>query len=142
LVELNETIVRVRYAETDQMGFVYYGNYTAWFDIGRIELLRQLGLNVNELERKDDCYFVVAESQCKYHRPARFDDLLCVRTRILEVRARTIGFAYEIMNEATGDVLATGYTLHVICNKQGSPRTIPSPYHQLFETPDTGHTSS
>jgi acyl-CoA thioester hydrolase len=88
-----ETTVRVRYAETDQMGVVYYANFFVWFEIGRVELLRQLGFAYKEMEREDDSYIVVAGAECRYLRPARYDDLLRIRTRIAEARSRTLRFA-------------------------------------------------
>ena len=93
-----ETTVRVRYAETDQMGFVYYGNYFTWFEVGRVELCRQLGFAYKQMEIEDDSFIVVAEASCRYKRPARFDDLLTIRTRVMEAQRRTIRFGYEILN--------------------------------------------
>src|SRR5271156_2872727 len=89
-----ETSVRVRYAETDQMGVVYYGNYFTWFEIGRVELCRQLGFEYKQMEMEDDSFIVVAEASCRYKRPAKFDDLLIVRTRVTQSQRRTIRFAY------------------------------------------------
>jgi acyl-CoA thioester hydrolase len=131
-----ETTVRVRYAETDQMGFVYYGNYYVWFEIGRVELFRQMGFSYKDMELKDDCYIVVGESQCRYLSPARYDDVLRIRTSIKEARNRTVRFSYEILNEATGETIATGETLHVICDKQGRPKQLPMHYRKLFGIPE------
>ncbi len=130
-----ETTVRVRYAETDQMGMVYYANYFVWFEIGRVELLRQMGFAYKEMEREDDSHIVVAEAHCRYLRPARYDDLLSIRTRIAEARSRTLRFAYEILNQATGERLATGETTHVVCNRHGRPKSLPAKYRKLFATP-------
>ncbi len=127
-----ETTVRVRYAETDQMRFVYYGNFFVWFEVGRVELLREMGFAYKEMEQQDDSYIVVAEASCRYLRPARYDDLLRIRTRIAEARSRTIRFAYEIFNNATGELLATGETTHVICDHDGRPKTLPAKYRKLF----------
>ncbi len=127
-----ETTVRVRYAETDQMGFVYYGNFFIWFEVGRVELLRQMGFAYKDMEQQDDSYIVVAEASCRYLRPARYDDLLRIRTRITEARSRTLRFAYEIRNDATGELLATGETTHVICDRDGRPKTLPVKYRKLF----------
>src|SRR5271167_2477021 len=114
--DFSEITARVRYAETDQMGKVYYGNYYIYFEIGRVEYMRDRGVAYKEMEEKDDSFIVVAESKCSYRRPAHYDDLLRIRTRVAEVRRRTITFAYEIFNETTGELLATGETLHVVCN--------------------------
>src|SRR5271154_4749536 len=100
-----ETTVRVRYAETDQMGVVYYGNYFTWFEVGRVELCRQMGFDYKRMEAEDDSMLVVAEASCRYKRPARFDDLLNVRTRITESQRRTIRFGYEILREASEEVI-------------------------------------
>ena len=130
--EYSETTVRVRYAETDQMGVVYYANYFIYFEIGRVEHMRQLGVAYKEMEIRDDSFIMVAESSCRYRRPARYDDLLLIRTRVSESRRKTIRFAYEIINSATGVLLTTGETLHVICDSQGRPKTLPEKYRQYF----------
>ena len=127
-----ETTVRVRYAETDQMGFVYYANFFVWFEVGRVELLRQMGFHYKEMEKADDCHIVVAEAHCRYLRPARYDDLLRIRTRIAEARSRTIRFAYDVLHDATGERLATGETTHVVCNRRGRPKSLPAKYRKLF----------
>jgi acyl-CoA thioester hydrolase len=130
--DFSELSVRVRYAETDQMGKVYYGNYYIYFEIGRVEFMRERGVAYKDMEEKDDSYIVVAESKCTYKRPAHYDDVLLVRTRVSEVRRRTITFAYEILNDATGELLATGETLHVVCNRQGRPKVLGEEYRKLF----------
>lgn len=134
--EFYETKVRVRYAETDQMGVVYYANHYIWFEIGRVELFRQMGFSYKEMEQKDDCFIVVGESHCRYLRPALYDDVLRIRTRISEARTRTMRFVYEIVNDATGVIIATGETMHVICDKQGRPKPLPSHYRTLFGVAD------
>jgi acyl-CoA thioester hydrolase len=128
----SEVTTRVRYAETDQMGMVYYGNYFTYFEIGRVEYMRQRGVAYKEMEQQDDSYIVVAEAHCRYRRPARYDDLLRIRTRVAEARRRTLRFAYEIVNDATGEVLASGETLHVICDRQGRPKALPDKYRKLL----------
>jgi acyl-CoA thioester hydrolase len=138
--DFHETTVRVRYAETDQMGVVYYGNYFVWFEVGRVELCRQLGFEYKRMESEDDSYIVVAESYCRYRRPARFDDVLRIRTRVAEAQRRTIRFAYEIMRDATNDVIATGETMHVICDRQGRPKSLPEKYRSYFPLTRPTHT--
>ena len=130
-----ETTLRVRYAETDQMGVVYYANFFVWFEIGRVELLRQMGFAYKEMEQKDDSYIVVAEAHCRYLRPARYDDVLRIRTRVAESRSRIIRFAYEVRDHPTGELLATGETTHVICNRKGRPKTLPAKYRKFFGQP-------
>lgn len=132
--DFSETKVRVRYKETDQMGVVYYGNYFTFFEIGRVEYLRDRGMNYKEMESQDDSFIVVAESHCRHIRPARYDDLLCIRTRVARAQRRMLRFAYEIVNDATGELLATGETVHVVCNKAGRPKSLPEKYWQLFES--------
>jgi acyl-CoA thioester hydrolase len=127
-----ETTARVRYAETDQMGVVYHANFFVWFEVGRVELLRQMGFQYKEMEARDDCYIVVAEARCRYRKPARYDDVIRIRTRIAESRSRTIGFAYEILNDATGEVLATGETKHVVCDRHGRPKVLALKYREKF----------
>jgi acyl-CoA thioester hydrolase len=130
--EVTETTVRVRYAETDQMGMVYYGNYYIYFEVGRVEYMRTRGVVYKEMETEDDTFIVVAGSSCRYRRSARYDDVLRIRTRVSEARRRTIRFAYEILNDATGELLATGETLHVVCDSQGRPKTLPEKYRKYF----------
>jgi acyl-CoA thioester hydrolase len=128
-----DTTIRVRYAETDQMGVVYYGNYFTWFEIGRVEFCRQLGLEYKQMEIEDDSFIVVAEASCRYKRPARFDDVLIVRTRVTQSQRRMIRFAYEIFHETSGELLATGETLHMICDRLGKPKSLPEKYRQYFQ---------
>jgi acyl-CoA thioester hydrolase len=127
-----ETTIRVRYAETDQMGVVYYANYFTWFEIGRVELCRQLGFEYKKMELEDDSYIVVAEAYCRYKRPARFDEILVIRTRVTQSQRRTIRFGYEIVHQESGELVATGETLHVICNRLGHPKSLPEKYRKYL----------
>jgi len=127
-----ETTIRVRYGETDQMGVVYYGNYFTWFEVGRVELCRELGIEYKKMEEEDDSFIVVAEANCRYKRPAKFDDQLTIRTRVVNSQRRTITFAYEIVNSATGEMIATGETVHVICDRNGRPKSLPEKYRKFF----------
>ena len=126
-----EATTRVRYAETDQMGVVYHGNYFTWFEIGRVELCRELGFEYKQMELEDDSFIVVAEAHCRYKRPARFDDVLTIRTRVTQSQRRTLRFGYEILNQAD-ELLATGETLHVICDSRGRPKSLPEKYREFF----------
>jgi len=130
--DYSEAITRVRYAETDQMGVVHHGNYFTWFEIGRVELCRELGFEYKQMETEDDSFIVVAEARCRYKRPARFDDVLEIRTRVTRSQRRTLRFGYEIFNQATGELIATGETLHVICDSHGRPKSLPEKYRQFF----------
>ena len=123
--QFHETKIRVRYAETDQWGTVYHSNFFIWFEVGRVELLRSLGFPYREMEEKHDSHTVVVDVRCIYEKPARYDDLLRVRTWIAESRERTLRFAYEVYNDETGERLARGETLHVICDGQGRPKPLP-----------------
>jgi acyl-CoA thioester hydrolase len=127
-----ETSIRVRYAETDQMGVVHHGNYFTWFEAGRVELCRHLGFEYKQMEIEDDSLIVVAKASCRYRRPAHFDDILTVRTRITQAQRRTMRFGYEIINQASGELIATGETTHVICDRQGRPKSLPEKYRKYF----------
>ena len=128
----SEMTLRVRYAETDRMGKVYYGNYYTFFELGRVEYMRERGVAYKDMEEKDDTYIVVAESKCSYKRPAHYDDVLRIRTRVAQVRTRTIRFAYEVLNDTSKELLATGETLHVACNRRGRPKILDEKYRLLF----------
>jgi acyl-CoA thioester hydrolase len=130
--EFSETLARVRYKETDQMGMVYYGNYFTFFEIGRVEYMRERGIAYKQMESEDDSFIVVAEARCRYIRPARYDDLLRIRTRVSEARRRGISFAYEILRHDGSELLATGETVHIICNREGRPKSLPEKYRQYF----------
>src|ERR1700736_3420988 len=78
----NETRLRVRYAETDKMGVVYHANHFIWFEIGRVEFLRQLGFSYRDMEEKDRCFIAVVDARCRYKAPARYDDEITVRTHL------------------------------------------------------------
>jgi acyl-CoA thioester hydrolase len=127
-----ETTARVRYAETDRMGVVYYANYLVWFEIGRVETFRQMGLSYKEMEEADDSWAVVAKAQCRYLKPVFYDDLVCIRTQVTESRSRTLRFGYEIRRQGTDELLATGETLHVICDGKNRPKALPEKYRKYF----------
>ncbi|HEY8715606.1 MAG TPA: thioesterase family protein [Candidatus Acidoferrum sp.] len=132
MVEYHDAAVRVRYAETDQMGVVYHANYLIWFEVGRVELIRALGLEYKTMETADDCQIVVAEAHCRYLHPARYDEQLRVRTRIAEAKNRTIRFSYEVFRDHDSHLLATGETVHVICGSNGRPKLLPEKYRSVF----------
>jgi acyl-CoA thioester hydrolase len=136
----SDTTIRVRYAETDQMGVAYHSNYFVWFEVGRVELCRQLGFEYRKMEEEDDSFIVVAKASCRYKRPARFDDLLTVRTRVADWQRRTIRFGYEVFKQASGELIAAGETLHVICDRSGRPKSLPVKYRRYF--PAAGCTAS
>jgi len=133
-IEHHDATLRVRYAETDQMGVVYHANYLIWFEVGRVELMRALGIEYKRMETDDDCHILVADMHCRYHFPARYDELIRVRTRIAESRNRTIKFAYEVFRDPDGRLLATGDTTHVICGRNGKPKLLPHKYRGILRT--------
>jgi len=128
----HDVTVRVRYAETDQMGVVYHSNYLIWFEVGRVELMRALGFDYKQMELQDDTFIVVADAHCRYHHSARYDELLTVRTRILEAKNRTLKFGYEIFRQPDDKLLATGDTLHIACSRAGQVKHFPDKYKQAF----------
>lgn len=129
---LQVTEVRVRYAETDQMGVVYHANYFAWCDIGRTELIRSLGgLTYAELER-DGTALAVVEARLRYIKPARYDDLIRITTRVTEVRSRVVRFDYDIVMVGGGPI-ATGYTTLVAMTRDGRGSCIPEKLRQQLE---------
>lgn len=130
-----ETTVRVRYAETDQMGVAYYANFFVWFEVGRTEYCRACGPAYREMEEQDGAYLIVADARCRYKAPARYDDVLVVKTRLAESGSRVIVFDYEIFNQETGQLLATGKTTHVVTDRNGRPRTLPERYRKALEMP-------
>jgi acyl-CoA thioester hydrolase len=134
MIEYHDAVVRVRYAETDQMGVVYHANYLVWFEVGRVELMRALGFEYKRMEIEDDCRIVVADVHCRYHQSALYDEVLRIRTRISESRNRIIKFSYEVIRDADGKVLANGATTHVICGSNGRPKLLPAKYLSVFNS--------
>lgn len=124
--------VRVRYKETDRMGVVYHSNYLVWFEVGRVEFLRALGNSYREME-EDGVYFPVLEVSCKYHRPARFDDRIQVRTRAERIRWARLRFHYEVLRVEDGTLLAEGWTMHAATDAGGTPRRLPREVLQRIE---------
>jgi acyl-CoA thioester hydrolase len=126
------TTVRVRYAETDQMGIVYYANYFVWFEIGRVELLRSVGLAYSQLESEHRCILPVVECTCRYRAPARYDDEILIETRPVMMRQSVIKFAYSILRKekdgAAPTLLADGETVHVVCDEQLQKKPMPEKY--------------
>jgi acyl-CoA thioester hydrolase len=125
--------VRVRYAETDQMGIVYYANYLVWFEIGRVELLRSLGLAYSQLEKEHECILPVVEASCRYRSPARYDDEILIETRPALLRGSVLKFAYKIYRKANQEgnereLLAEGETVHVVCDDQLNKKPLPGHY--------------
>ena len=127
-----ETRFRVRYAETDQMGVVYYANYFIWMELGRVELCRAAGLRYREMEERDRVLLAVIESGCRYLHPARYDDEIAVVARIEKASPRGVHFVYEIRSAETGRTLATGFSKHIFCGPDMKPARLPKKYHSVF----------
>ena len=128
----HETEIRVRYAETDQMGIVHHANFLVWFETGRSELCRSRGFSYKEMEEQDDALMVVAESYCRYKSPAFYEDVLTIRTKVVEIRSRSLRFFYEIHRASDDVLIAEGETLHVVTNKDKKVRTLPNFYRDLL----------
>jgi acyl-CoA thioester hydrolase len=127
-----EVRLRVRYAETDQMGVVYHANYFVWFEVGRVELLRQLGFSYRDMEQNDGCFIAVVDARCRYKAPARYDDEVVVRTHLKNVRESLVHFGYELLRPADDVLLAEGETTHIVTDSEMKVRTIPEKYMRLF----------
>jgi acyl-CoA thioester hydrolase len=128
----HETHIRVRYAETDKMGVVHHSNYLVWFELGRSEFCRAKGFSYRDMEDKDNAMMVVAESYCRYKSPAYYDDHLTIRTRIGELRSRTLRFIYEVFRAEDNRLLAEGETLHVVTDTNKKVRSLPETYKALL----------
>lgn len=127
----SETRLRVRYAETDQMGVVYYANYFVWCEIGRVEYFRQLGFDYKQMELADDCHLPVVEASCRYRAPARYDDTVVLETRVTAIRSSVIKFAYRLFREEEGAgrrLLAEAETVHVVVDRSMIKRALPEKY--------------
>ena len=123
-----ETKLRVRYADTDQMGVVYHSNYIVWFEVGRVEMLRQLGFTYRDMEEQDDTHIAVVDVRCRYKAPARYDDLILVRTRLVLVRDSLLHFGYELLRDEDGKILAEGETVHIVVNAAFKRIHLPEKY--------------
>jgi acyl-CoA thioester hydrolase len=127
--------LRVRYAETDQMGVVYYANYLVWMEVGRVELCRALGVRYRDLEGEDGVLLAVAEAFCRYHAPARYDDEVVISTSLTLAHPRMIQFRYEMREAHSGTKLASGHTKHIFLGPDLRPVRLPEKYHQAFGIP-------
>ena len=129
---LNETRLRVRYAETDQMGVVYHSNHLIWFEVGRVELMRQMGLSYRDIEREDGLYIAVAEAKCRYRAPVYYDEEVIVRTWLKAVRSSVVVFSYELLRAETGTLLADGETVHIVTDSSMKVSSLPEKYSNVF----------
>jgi acyl-CoA thioester hydrolase len=124
--------VRVRYAETDKMGIVYYANYLVWFEVGRTDLLRERGWSYREMEG-DGLSLPVVEAACAYRRPALYDDQLEVRTTGVLLSAVRVRFDYRVVRPADAATVAEGHTVHASLDRNGRPARLPARARQVFE---------
>lgn len=129
---VSEVRLRVRYAETDQMGVVYHSNHFIWFEVGRVEFLRQLGFSYREMEEDDGCFIAVVDARCRYKAPAHYDDEVIVRTHLKNVRESLVHFGYELVRVADDVLLAEGETTHVVTDAHMKKRAIPEKYAKAF----------
>jgi len=128
----NQTRLRVRYAETDQMGVVYYANYLVWMEVGRVELVRALGFQYKDLEDTEGLYLSVIDASCRYIYPARYDQEIVVDTQIVKATSRTVEFGYRISSAEPDRLLAEGSTRHMWLNKDWRPTTLPDKYRSAL----------
>ena len=125
--------LRVRYAETDKMGVVYHSNFFIWMEIGRVELMRELGFDYKQMEIEDDCHLPVVDARCRYKSPAYYDEEILVRTELRNLRGSLMHFGYEIMRLTDGAILAEGETTHIVVNAGMEKRQLPHRYRAAFQ---------
>ena len=128
----NITRLRVRYAETDQMGVVYHANYIVWMEVGRTEFCRQVGVVYRELEDKENLRLAVIEANCRFIAPARYDDEIEVHTTIAEANPRILRFTYDIRRLADNVKLAEGFTKHIFLDTNMKLAKLPAVYFDKF----------
>jgi acyl-CoA thioester hydrolase len=138
---VGEARVRVRYAETDQMGVVYHSNYLIWFEVGRVELIRSMGLDYKRMEAEEGCGIAVVEVHVRYRAPARYDDELMVETRLMAARGAVIKFRYKVLRIADGALLCEGETVHVVVGKNMKKMCLPPKYAERFASYLNSHAS-
>jgi acyl-CoA thioester hydrolase len=127
-----ETTLRVRYAETDQMSVAHHSNHIVWFEMGRVEMLRQLGFSYLEME-EDGMNLPVVEVRCRYEHPARYDDQILIRTRLAQMRGTLLRFQYELLRLSDGRLLAEGETVHVVVGRDLKPRRLTEKYRIVLQ---------
>ncbi len=129
---VSEARVRVRYAETDQMGVVYHSNYLIWFEVGRVEFIRQLGLDYRRMEAEEGCGIAVVDAHLRYRAPARYDEELLIQTTLLAARGAVIRFGYKILRVEDSLLLCEGETVHVVVGKDMKKCSLPPKYAERF----------
>lgn len=128
---MHRFLMRVLYADTDQMGFAYYANYLRWFEVGRVELLRAHGMSYRDVEAAG-VRLPVLEARCRYLKPARYDDLLVIETGVAALGRASVRFGYRLVREGDGELLARGTTEHCFLGPDGRPTRAPEPLARLL----------
>jgi len=128
----HETRLRVRYAETDQMGVVYHSNHLIWFEVGRVELMREMGFSYRDMERDDGRFIAVAEVTCRYRAPVFYDDEIVIRTRLKTVRESIVVFSYELVRADSRALVAEGETTHIVTDSKMKVAALPEKYLTAF----------
>jgi acyl-CoA thioester hydrolase len=131
-IRSHETRFRVRYAETDQMGVVYYANYLIWMELGRAEYCRAAGIRYRDMEADDGVLLAVVEAHCRYLHPARYDEEIAVKTWVAKANLRMVLFEYEIREAESGRELASGATKHMFLGPDMRPVKLPKKYLPAF----------
>jgi len=128
-----EITLRVRYAETDQMNVAHHSNHIVWFEVGRVELLRELGFSYLEME-EDGMNLPVVEVRCRYKHPARYDDEVTIRTRLSQLRGSLLRFQYEVVRKSDGRLLAEGESVHVVVGRDMKRTHLTEKYRAALQT--------
>ncbi len=128
----NTTSIRVRYKETDQMGVVYHGNYFTWFDIGRTEFFRNMGMVYTRLE-EEGILLPVIEAQCRYIKPAKYDDEIIINTKLVKLKGVRLEFEYSIYRKEDNELLAEGRTVHAFVDKNLKPINFRKKYREIWD---------
>lgn len=129
---VNETIIRVRYAETDQMGIVYHANYFTWFEIGRTEFFRELGMSYRNLEEQN-VLLPVIDVGCRYINASKYDDEIIIRTKLVKLKGVKLEYNYEIIRKEDNELLAEGYTIHAFVDKKLKPVNFRKSFKEIWE---------
>jgi acyl-CoA thioester hydrolase len=124
--------VRVRYAETDQMGVVYHSNYFVWFEVGRVEFMRAHGLSYKQIEQEEGFLIAVVEATARFRSPARYDEELVIETKLTSARGAVIRFAYRVVRPEDGTLLCEGETVHVVVGRDMKKRALPHKYAEML----------
>ena len=128
----SESRVRVRYAETDQMGVVYHANYLIWFEVGRVDFIRHMGMDYSAMEREEGALIAVVEATARYKAPARYDEELIVRTYLAGARGPVLRFRYAIVRAGDDQLLCEGETTHIVVDRDMKKRDMPLKYAERF----------